>query len=686
MKYGMIVNGKCQEMAGDGLAGFYQWLNVFQGRAIQAEEALNHIRDGAYDLIHFRLIRENLTLIHQLRERLGNHSNTKIIVSLDIPAPYWEREIGPPVQLKEAVLKADFVFGTEFCIAQTLAEISGKKVYEVPHPVNIEKIKAFRKDEKGRVATVLAGRSASVLKYIRRIKKLLDRNEKIRVLAYGDTQPGDLDFYRKRKIDLIICRNERELCERFAQSRFILIPETQAFSGNEYRYYESLVVYAAALGIIVLGPFHLEAMRRCFSEMANTPAQNRLPLYCWIKADPERENNLIENARVKAEYYSLGNVHKRLLNLLYQEANDRRFVYRRHSGESQPLFNLIRHVYGAQFVSYGQEEFAVVCLVKNGAEYIKAFINHYCRMGAKHFFFIDNGSMDETIVLLKQYPNVTIFETDLPHKKYECEIRRAVIEEHCRNNWCLCVDIDEFFDYPCSESVSMRHFLRYLNSRQYTAVLAYLLEMFSKELEFSDRGVAAKRDEDLIDKYCYYDISNIQKRRYDRSFIAFSNYNKLSDPGMANYSGGIRRSFFKSKDSGYLLTKHPLIFVDSKLEPVVHPHYCNKAFIADVNGVLKHYKFTSSFKDKVLRSLEAKDYCYYAEREYQEYYKAIKDKSKLSLYSPYAQKLENVAQLVRQGFLRASRDYLAYAKRGGSSILGGDPDEPAQNENFICDL
>lgn len=659
MKYGIFIrNNDDRQIENYDSASFYQWLNVFQGRVIPADDALSNLKDGDFDIIHIRLLPENLLLIHQLREKLGLNSYTKIVLSLDIPMRNLGKKFERPDQLKAAVGKADFVFAAEYSIAQALEAISGRKIYEIPHPANIDKIKHFENSKNNNTITIFWDGQVNIKKYITHLKFFFKSNVNVSVLSHRNSNNDDIEFYRKKNIDFTTYRNEEELWVKLAESRFILIPEIHSFIGNEYYCNESLVIYSAIIGTIILNARSGEAMRRCYPEILSAPIKNYLLLYRWIKDNKVKMNNLIEYAQIKAESYHWGNLQKRFLDRLYDETQDERFYYRNIKIEYPSLFKQIHHIHGERTVYFkSKEEFAVVCLVKNGAEYIKAFIDHYNCLGAKHFFFIDNGSTDGTIRLLKQYQNITIYQTELPHKRYECEIRRAVIEEHCRNNWCLCVDIDEFFDYPYSDRISMQNFLRYLNSHQYTAVLSYLLDMFSKELDFSP-----KKQEDIVNQYCYYDISNIKKSRYHSSFKIFTNHNQLSDKKMKNYSGGIRRNVFKNKESGYLLTKHPLIFVNSKIEPMVHPHFCNKAFIADVNGVVKHYKFISSFKDKVIRSLESKDYCYYAEQEYKEYFNIIKDKDSLSLYSRKSEKLENAEQLFRQGFLRVSKIYRAYVK------------------------
>lgn len=644
------------EIAQNDFVGFYQWLNVFQGRIIRAEEALENLNDGDYDVIHVQLRRKNVALIRRLKEKFGPNSKTKLVVSLDIPVQYWKKEFGSTGYWKAAILKADFILGTTYEIKQALEKITGRNIYEIPHPADLEKIRAFQSIEKGGIITILWGRPVNVIRNIARLRSTFGPSVKIRILSYRYKNLVEQRFIPWKNIEVMLCRNEAELCRGLAESRFILVPEENLWYGNEYHNYESIVVYAAAMGAIVLGNKSWETVCRCYPEVISANIKNCISVYQWLTNDAPRTNNLIETAKIKVEYYDWGNLQKRFLDWLYDETQDERFYYRNMKSEHPSLFKQIRHIHGNLTVAYDREEFAVVCLVKNGAEYIHTFVDHYQRLGAKYFFFIDNGSTDETVALLKQYRNITVYETKLPHKKYECEIRRAIIEEHCRNGWCLCVDIDELFEYPYSNRISMRDFLRYLNSQHYTAVLSYLLDMFSAEVEFAP----PEPGEDMVKQYCYYDISNIEKHLYGISFAAYTNYNNLSDKNMTNYSGGIRRKAFVNHGGGYLLSKHPLFFIDGRIEPVVHPHYSNKAFIADINGVLKHYKFISSFKEKVVRSLEFKDYCYYAELEYKEYLNVIKDKNRFSLYSPQARKLENIEQLVREGFLRVSEKYRAY--------------------------
>lgn len=653
MNYGML---HCYYL--DGYfesAGFHQWLKVFGGQMIHEDETLT---DGDFDMIHLRMTRDNLPAINQLRNQIGNNSITKIVASVDLPVFYWTQTGDYWCRLLKALEKADIIIATDFSLAQKLSKDVNRRVYELPHPIDLNRIQSFKKEHQGKTVIVADGRPKKILQFIRLIKLILGKDCLVRVLSYPDQNPKVAEFYRNKKVESIICRSESELLQSLAEARMVLIPDIHPRSTieNQNRY-DYLIKFAAALGLIVLGEQRLESLRRCYPEMLRNGFRNSLLLYRWINSDPLKIANVTDNAQVKVQSYGWGMLQKKILDILYHEFPEPRFYYREQTLQHRSLFHEIHHHSGVTTLSYQPEELVVVCLVKNGAEYIPSFLEHYRRLGVKHFFFIDNGSDDETLTLLDQSPDITVYRTGLPHKKYECEIRRIVIEEHCHNRWCLCVDIDELFDYPYSKKISLHEFLVYLNTYNYTAVLSYMLDMFAKETEFTRMGTAHTN---LSDEYRYYDISNVKKTRYDRSFIPFSQNNRMADPKMMNYSGGIRRSIFRNKDSGYLLTKHPLIFVDHQIEPFVHPHFSNKTYVADVNGVLKHYKFIATFKEQVIQRLEAKEFCYYGELEYQEYYKVIKDENCLDLYSPQAKKFEKVEELLEQGFLKVSAAYDQY--------------------------
>src|ERR671920_1568930 len=174
--------------------------------------------------------------------------------------------------------------------------------------------------------------------------------------------------------------------------------------------------------------------------------------------------------------------------------------------------NSIEHLYGPEEVPYAEDELVLLCLLRDGRPYLKSFVEHHFSMGVKHMFFLDNGSTDGTVDALKEYENVTVLRTGLPFERYELSVRQYLVERFCqKGRWCLYADMDELFDYPYSDVVSLDSLLRYLNERSYTAVVAQMLDMFP-EKPLSD--VSSDEDERLKEVYRFYDISNVRQQNY----------------------------------------------------------------------------------------------------------------------------------------------------------------------------
>ena len=107
--------------------------------------------------------------------------------------------------------------------------------------------------------------------------------------------------------------------------------------------------------------------------------------------------------------------------------------------------------------------------------------------------------------------DVTLFGTDVPYRKYENAMKAYLAQRFSHDRWNLCADIDELFDYPFFESLSLRDFLGYLNANRYTAVAAQMLDMFS-DIPLND--LESRADDRLSEKCPYYDIPAINKEEY----------------------------------------------------------------------------------------------------------------------------------------------------------------------------
>lgn len=343
------------------------------------------------------------------------------------------------------------------------------------------------------------------------------------------------------------------------------------------------------------------------------------------------------------------------------------FAGERHAmTEQQLLESSIEHLHGPEEIPYAEDELVVVCLVRDGRPYVKSFIEHYFSLGAKHIAFLDNGSVDGTVEALKGYDNVTVLQTELPYKAHgdtvgngwtrECLFKQYLISRFGKKNrWCLCVDIDELFDYPHSDAIKLESFLKYLNSKSYTAVVGQMLDMFPGK-PLSDQ--ASNLDEPLKDLHKFYDISNVRRVRM-RGSAGLRN-STLDSEEVEFFIGGIRDTLFGT--SPYL-TKIPLVFLDGQVQPMAgSSHRAGNARIADITCVLHHYKFLDRHFHNQVEQAVREEHRINNSAKYKMYKKVLDENPDLQLLNQEtAKEIESVNGLLEDQFLVVSDAYVSWA-------------------------
>ncbi len=333
--------------------------------------------------------------------------------------------------------------------------------------------------------------------------------------------------------------------------------------------------------------------------------------------------------------------------------------------QKQTLRESVELLHGPEIVEYEKDELVVLCQARNSRHYVKAFVEHYISLGAKHLVFLDNGSTDGTIEVLRAYDNVTVLQTELPYRTYNVAMKQYLIERFGKNRWSLLVDIDELFDYPYSDVVSLKSLLGYLNERSYTAVVAHMLDMFPEEPISRDAPVP--EDEPLREQYRFYDLSDTSLHDYR---LAGDTGNVLANEEIGIVRGGIRKTLF---DNDATLIKHPLIFLDDEIKPMdLSDHWVGNARIADFTGVLLHYKFSHRLYEDVSCSVEERNRSEHGTRRYSKYLRVLEENPTLQIRQDTAEELQDVNDLVGNGFMVISREYMSLVEREGSADGGED--------------
>jgi hypothetical protein len=324
------------------------------------------------------------------------------------------------------------------------------------------------------------------------------------------------------------------------------------------------------------------------------------------------------------------------------------------------LGNNIEHLHGPEEVDYGMDELVVLVQLYNGKYYMKPLIEHYFTLGAKHIVFLDNGSTDGGVEILKNHDNVTVLQTSLPYKTYNVPIKRYLVERFGRGRWTLSVDQDELFDYPYSDVVSLKALLGYLSENSYTALVAYMLDMFPERLSEDDPLIGDVSLEELKRMHRFYDISEVIRASYhDVGDIG----NVLANEEIEVLRGGVRERIFHVRP---MLTKHPLVFLDEKLRPMdLSDHWAGNAHVADFTGVLLHYKLSNNLYETVRQEIRDRRQLDRKKDRYGEYFNVLDKDPSLLLKSSASKELESINELAGTPFVTVSKQYMRFVESEG---------------------
>jgi len=310
----------------------------------------------------------------------------------------------------------------------------------------------------------------------------------------------------------------------------------------------------------------------------------------------------------------------------------------------------VEHLHGPKRVTYSRDELVVLVLVRNGGAYVESSVEHYLSLGAKHIVFLDNGSTDGTVEVLKGYGDVTVLRTGLPYKEYNIAFKRYLIERFGRGRWTLSVDVDELFDYPFSDVVGIEALLGYLNENAYTAVVSHMLDMFPGRPLREDGSPADEGG--LKESYRFYDISDVRARPYSE---VGDIGNVLGNEEIELLWGGVHRRIFGGSP---LLTKHPLVFLDERLKPMdLSDHWVGNARVADFTGLLLHYKLVDGIHEQVRREIEGRRDLNLGGK-YDRYSGVLQETPSLLIKNAASKELGNVNDLVGTHLVTISRRYM----------------------------
>src|SRR5579863_2315281 len=129
----------------------------------------------------------------------------------------------------------------------------------------------------------------------------------------------------------------------------------------------------------------------------------------------------------------------------------------------------VQHVHGPRSMRCAATDLIALSVVKDGELHIRSFLEHHFALGVAHVVILLNDSNDRTEEIAAQYERVTILRCSWPYRLYEVPMKRYLVRRFANRRWSLFVDVDELFDYPGRDRVSLRQLVEYLDAHRYTA-------------------------------------------------------------------------------------------------------------------------------------------------------------------------------------------------------------------------
>ncbi len=300
---------------------------------------------------------------------------------------------------------------------------------------------------------------------------------------------------------------------------------------------------------------------------------------------------------------------------------------------------------------------SVVFCIRNEKFRLQAFLEFYRRLGVTQFFAIDNNSTDDTLEYLLEQADVHVFRTKQSYNKANAgrDWTSAIAKQHCLNRWVLTLDVDEFLVFPFSETVSLPTLTRYLDSQGYEGLFTLFLDFYGRH----ELSRAEYKEGDSP-----FDVCGFHDSASSYSCVETANF-----PYVMIKGGPRQRLFWDASDhrSGPAMRKIPLVKWQSGFEYLFSTHSCTNINLADVTGVLAHFKFLSHLKDFSAEEVKRNDRIANSS-DWKKYANRLKEEDIVLFDESVSQKWESSNTLIETKLITCSKRYLDHV-RSEQSLL-----------------
>ncbi len=273
------------------------------------------------------------------------------------------------------------------------------------------------------------------------------------------------------------------------------------------------------------------------------------------------------------------------------------------------------------------------------------FLQHYRRLGVKHFLFVDNNSDDGTGDYLTAQPDVSLWTTQHSYRlaRFGMDWLGWLHWQYGHGHWCLTVDADELLIYPDCETRTLAVLTAWLQDHEIRSFGALMLDLYPKG-PVADSHYAS--GDDPLKVLNWFDADNYRSqlhKYYGNDWI----------------QGGARERLFfaRAPKRAPTLNKTPLVWWHwrncyvSSTHQILPPHL-HEVFDwggnGKVTGVLLHTKFLPDIGTRSTEEIHRRQHFENTDL-YDDYHQALIQNP--NLWHENATKFEGTKQLVDLGLM-----------------------------------
>lgn len=331
---------------------------------------------------------------------------------------------------------------------------------------------------------------------------------------------------------------------------------------------------------------------------------------------------------------------------LYGAARRTNFLVRHFAGRH---VSALRHGLDVKLVldrrnRIGAGDILLFACLRNELPRIPAFLEHYRRLGVRHFLFVDNDSTDGFLDAMRAEPDVSVWHTSASYRRSNFGMHwlNALLRRYGTGRWCVVCDPDEFLVYPHHDTRPLPALARYLEATGRSALFALMVDMYPEgpvEAAICRPGQNPVEVAPWYDRFGYVWGQNGYLRELwvqggPRARVMFRE-DPSKSPSLNKYP------FVKwTPASAYMFSMHTL---------VPRRHHIVHGDSVGLTGALLHFKFLSTIVDKSAEELERKEH-WDDSKEYAAYHRALEGDG-LVLKTPFSQRYEDWRSLVDDGLM-----------------------------------